>query len=82
MKRFFRNWRASAAGLATLALVGFKISQHGFDYMTDLPAITAGLGLIGAKGNNVTGGKSPQDGGTVPVVPEDRPVKAGGTKGQ
>jgi hypothetical protein len=69
LTRFFTNWRASLAGLATLVAVGYKISQHGFDAMSDLPAILSGLGLIGAKGNNVTGGVKHQDGGTIPAMP-------------
>jgi hypothetical protein len=71
LKRFFTNWRASAAGLATLAAVGFKISQHGFD-LTDIATITTGVGLLGAKGNNVTGGTKDQDGGTVPAQPHQK----------
>ncbi len=72
MKRFFKNWRATLAGAATLAAVGYKIANHGFDPMTDLPAILSGVGLVGAKGNNVTGGTSEQDGGTVPSNPPAR----------
>lgn len=67
MKRFFKNWRASLAGLATLAAVGYKVSQHGFD-LSDVATITAGVGLLGAKGNNVTGGVAHQDGGTIPAT--------------
>jgi hypothetical protein len=81
-KRLGKNWKTSLAGAATLASVGFKIANGQFDFHTDPALITAGIGLLLAKSNTVTGGISPQDGGTVPTHPENRPMNAGGTKPQ
>jgi hypothetical protein len=46
---FLKNWRTTVAGLATLGLVGYKISAGGFDPINDSPLILSGIGLIAAK---------------------------------
>ena len=53
MKGIFKNWKTTLIGVATI-VIGLLTSKGQLDAQTGT-AITAGIGLILAKDNNVTG---------------------------
>jgi hypothetical protein len=74
MKSFFINWKTAWAGVLAIASALGSIASMAKSNTWDMAAlgvatsgIAAGFGLIFAKDANVTGGTTPQDGGTIPA---------------
>lgn len=52
MKKFFKSWRTSVAGIAAIAMA--VAPALGVHIPPEVPAVLAGLGLMAARDNKVT----------------------------
>ena len=56
-----RNWKTSAAGVATILSVFAKVASHNWQVgAEDVAMVTGAIGLLTAKDHDVTGGERQQ----------------------